>query len=74
MLVQMVVKISGTRDGVDWPPIGGVADVSRIEGERLIAARLAKPVEKAAKVEPIIETAVAPKAEKRGGLTKANGV
>lgn len=72
MLVQMVVKISGTRDGVDWPAVGGVAEVSKVEGERLIAARLAKPVEK--KVEPIVEKAVAAPAEKRGGLTKANGV
>lgn len=71
MKVQMLAGISGSRDGADWPPIGGVLECSEVEGKDLIAAGLAKAVEKKS-VEPIIEKAVAPKAETRKGLTKGS--
>ena len=74
MKVQMLIRISGTRNGEDWPAVGGVVDVTRREAERLIAAKFAKPVEaEPKKAAPVIERAVAPKAETRkGGLTKGN--
>lgn len=74
MKVQMKIGISGTRNGVDWPAIGGVVDVTKGEAERLIANGFAVPVEvKRSAVEP--EKAVAPTPEtatSKGGLTKAS--
>lgn len=57
----MVVHISGTRDGADWPAVGGVVTVGEVEAADLISAGFAVP----AKVEP--ERAVARKAETRKG-------
>jgi hypothetical protein len=71
--VQMLAGVSGSRDGVDWPPSGGVLECSADEGAQLIAAGLAQPLEKkAVAVEP--EKAVAPKPEVRAGLSKKNAV
>ena len=74
MKVQMIAGISGSRDGVDWPPTGGVLECSDSEGTDLIAAGLAKPYEKPSK----LETADAPVAKvetaTKKGLTKASGV
>lgn len=39
--VKMVARISGTRNGEDWPAPGEVADVSADEAAALIAAGLA---------------------------------
>lgn len=58
----MKVQISGTRDGEDWPEVGGSLDVSKVEADDLIAAGLAESAT-AARVE---EKAVAKKAERRG--------
>lgn len=70
--VQMIAGISGTRDGADWPPVGGILECSDSEGIELIRAGLARPYVKPSKV----ETAVAPsgKVEKAVGLSKATGV
>lgn len=57
--VEITARISGTRDGVEWPGIGGVVDVPEDEAADLVRLGLAKPVAKAA------ERAVAPKAETR---------
>jgi len=59
--VRMRIQIVGTRDGVAWPPPGGVKDVPDHEGARLCANGFAEPV-----VEERVEKAV-PKqtAEKR---------
>ena len=74
MKVQMKIRISGTRNGVDWPAPGGVLEVSKGEAEKLIANGFATPVElKRSAVEP--ETAIAPTPEtatRKGGLTKAS--
>lgn len=67
MKVQMVHKISGTRDGVDWPAVGGVLVVGAVEGAELIANGFA--VEAKSAPAPAVEKAVAPKAETRKGLT-----
>jgi hypothetical protein len=61
MKVKMKVGVSGTHDGVDWPPKGGVAEVSDVEGADLCARGLAEAV-----VEDRVEKRPAAKrAEKR---------
>lgn len=40
----MLVAMSGTRDGVDWPPSGGVLECDAAEGEHLVRAGIAAPV------------------------------
>lgn len=39
--VKMVARISGTRNGADWPAPGEVADVPADEAAALVAAGLA---------------------------------
>jgi len=56
MRVLMCVPISGSRNGADWPPVGGTIDLPADEAEHLCAAGLAIP---AAAPEP--EKAAAPK-------------
>ncbi len=45
--VKMVQRVSGTRDGVAWPDVGGVLEVSAQEAEGLVAAGVAEVVESA---------------------------
>jgi hypothetical protein len=40
----MEVKISGARDGADWPDTGEVLDTSDEEAAQLINSRLATPI------------------------------
>lgn len=42
MLVQMNQKITGYRDGEEWPEVGGVIDVPSAEATSLIANGYAK--------------------------------
>lgn len=71
MKVKMVVSISGTRGGVDWPPAGSVLEVSDEEGAQLCAGQLAVPVDDK---DADVEKAVAPEAETRKGpLTTESG-
>lgn len=51
MDVRMKVSISGTRNGVDWPPIGSTVSLPDTEAADMVSAGLAAPVE--------IETATA---------------
>lgn len=46
MRIRMAVKVSGTRDGADWPDIGGVIDVTDEEAEFLMMTGMgvAEPV------------------------------
>tara|TARA_E500000081_G_C6053582_1_gene314850 strand:- start:652 stop:816 length:165 start_codon:yes stop_codon:yes gene_type:complete len=37
MKVKMLIKISGTRDGQDWPEVGGEIDLPKAEAEQMIA-------------------------------------
>lgn len=43
MFVELKTQISGTRNGVDWPPAGTVVDLP--EGADLVAAGLAVPAD-----------------------------
>lgn len=68
--VIIVRKVSGSRDGVDWPNVGESLDVPKEEAADLIGlgvARLEKDVEPEKAVAPKAETAV-----RKGGLTKAS--
>lgn len=68
MKVRMLVGITGTRDGVDWPPIGGVLDLPDGEAADYIAAGLCMKAEAdapEAATAPAPETATAPKPRAR---------
>lgn len=63
MRVRMMVGVSGTRSGVDWPPAGAELECSDAEGAQLCAGGLAVPVATHAEA----EAAAVPAAEERGG-------
>ena len=67
--VIMRARISGTRNGQEWPAPGEVLSTSADEAEELVAAGLAvaKPVKAAAEsaVAPAAETAAAAKPTRR---------
>jgi hypothetical protein len=68
MRVQMRVKITGDRNGVEWPNAGDVLEVSDLEGAELIGNGMAVPAEKPAPeaaTAPVAENAAAPKARAR---------
>lgn len=70
--VEMIVRISGTRDGVDWPEIGESLVVPDQEAKDLIANGFARAFDpKAVRPEPEKATA-RKKPEARSGLTKAS--
>lgn len=62
MKVRMRVGISGTRNGQDWPPPGGLLDVDDDEGAQLCAGGLAEPFHDP---RADVEYAVPPPAEAR---------
>lgn len=71
MRICQLVDISGTIDGVTWPGRGCELDVSDHVAADLIANGFAEPVARktakveAAAVEPVTETASAPKTRSR---------
>lgn len=60
MRVRMRTKISGTRDGQDWPDKGGEIDLPDDEAEQLIRYGAAETVTETTPEEPDEETATAP--------------
>jgi hypothetical protein len=67
--VKMIVGMSGTRDGVDWPPRGGELDVPADEAADLVRAGYAVAVESApesAAVDTKPAKRASAKPEKRG--------
>ena len=42
MRVRMRVRMTGSRNGEDWPDVGGLLDVSEDEGNALIQAGIAR--------------------------------
>lgn len=56
--VRMIVSITGTRNGDDWPLAGGTIDLPEAEAADLVNAGLAVRAESA-----MVEKAVAPAAE-----------
>jgi hypothetical protein len=63
MRIVMKGNISGTRDGIEWPPVGGVCDVSDDEATQLIGAGFA--VEAPAEKKPVEKATAVPAGEKR---------
>lgn len=51
MLVRMLQRISGLRNGKQWPPIGGVIDLPESEALALAAHGYAQPLPPVEKVE-----------------------
>ncbi|MER5892282.1 hypothetical protein [Streptomyces sp. NPDC001876] len=60
MRVRMKVTLSGTRDGVDWPPKGEHVDLPKDEAAHMVAAGLATADTESA---PDVEEATAPEPE-----------
>ncbi|MET9086160.1 hypothetical protein ABZX77_30515 [Streptomyces sp. NPDC004237] len=68
MRVRMKADVSGSRNGVAWPPRGALMDVPDDEGAQLCAAGIAVP---AAEADADVEKAVVQDdAEPRSALTK----
>lgn len=63
-VVEITARISGSRDGVDWPAVGESLTVPDDEAADLVKLGFARIVEVKAVKEPV-ERAVAPKAETR---------
>lgn len=51
MRVKMKVGISGSRNGVDWPPLGEAVDLPDDEAAEMCANGMAEPVKAESKVE-----------------------
>ena len=67
MKIRMKMTVSGLRNGVPWPPRGGVLDVPDVEGAALCAMGGAEPV---AEADSDVEKAVPEAdAEQRTALT-----
>jgi hypothetical protein len=71
--IQIAARISGTRDGVDWPAVGEIISVPDDEAADLIRLGFAKPVEKNSAV-PVVEKAVARTPEKRTLTKESTGL
>lgn len=68
----MLVSLSGTRNGVDWPQRGEVIDLPNEEAVKAINSGLAEAVSDEPKVEAaVVESKPAPR-KRTSGLTKAN--
>lgn len=69
MIVEMRARISGTRNGQDWPQVGETISLPDAEARDMIAAGLVVEVADAPKPQtaaaPKPRTAKAPKAETR---------
>lgn len=67
MRVRMLVTISGTRDGVDWPRAGEPIEVSTDEGAALVVSGLATvaPPPESAAATTAAETATMRKPSRR---------
>lgn len=87
MRIRMKVGLSGTRNGVDWPPAGEETDIPTGEAQHLVDAGIAEKVEEGEDQAheaasrplttdgagaPLVENAAAPQAdEKRPAARKA---
>ena len=69
MKVTMIVKLTGSHDGIDWPDVGEEVDLPEAEAVGLLGSGLARAVKSApekATANPVVETAAkaAPAARK----------
>lgn len=56
MKIRMRARISGTRDGADWPDAGGTISLDDAEADALVAAGMAVPVRAADDVETAVSS------------------
>ena len=73
MRVRMLIGISGTRNGVDWPPVGGEIELPDVEAEHMVAVGQAVPVEQPverAVSDAAVETAAVKPATKKKAAAK----
>ena len=64
MRVRMMVPLSGTRNGKDWPKVGGVIDLPDDEARGLVSghvAIVARDLETADAPVDMVETATSPR-------------
>lgn len=66
MKVRMKVQILGTRDGVRWPAVGGVVELSDHEAAKECAQGRAEPVAEPEKPERAVIKAPETRARKQG--------
>jgi len=59
--VRMLTRLSGSRDGVEWPPIGGTLSVPDAEADDLERLGVAERVNTKSTIAP--ESAAAPEPE-----------
>ncbi|MGW1440289.1 hypothetical protein ACWD7M_34215 [Streptomyces griseus] len=73
MRIRMKVGLSGTRNGVDWPPAGEVTDIPTGEAQHLVDAGIAEKADDGdeAAAESPVEAATAPDAAERRPARKA---
>lgn len=63
--IKMLANISGTRDGVEWPALGGTIDLPTDEADALVAAGLGRIID-APKVERATPRAKTETATRKG--------
>lgn len=54
MRVRLNVQLSGTRDGVAWPPVGSVVELPEDEARDMITSGTARPVNDSDAAEPVV--------------------
>lgn len=54
MRVKLKAQISGTRDGVAWPPVGTVVELPEDEARQMIYAGTAGPLDDKDAAEPVV--------------------
>lgn len=61
MKVKIIVPMSGTRDGEDWPPVGSVIDIPAAEAVSYVTAGIAADLDEETASAPMgdVETATA---------------
>jgi hypothetical protein len=58
MKLKMLIAFSGTHDGEEWPPIGGIVDISHeAEAANMVRLGYAEPVKDKLAPKPVVETA-----------------
>lgn len=67
-LVRMIVQLSGTRDGVDWPAAGALLECPAEEAAQLVGSALAAHFTAAA---PAVESAAASPAPENAAAKRA---
>lgn len=68
----MLVSLSGTRNGVDWPPRGGVVDLPESEGAKYVRGGIARRVGVESATSPASETAALDTVPRKRSTSRAS--